>query len=723
MTLRIRPEKGLFILGASIMMVIVFAMVFWDTLNITKISGSYYQRITRDKDLIADILPPPQFIIEPYLIMYQMLDETDKAKLEQLTAETRELRDKYEARHEFWAGTLPEGKTREELIVTSYRPAEEFFEILDKQFMPAILRGDKENAHTLIRDLLTPKYEDHRLTIENVARIAAKAIRREERESAGIVERRVILLVLLGMGIIGLALLHKWAEEQVRCASQYARSLIEASPDPLVTISPKGKITDVNEATVKVTGIRREELIGTDFSNYFTEPELAHEGYRQAFQEGSVTDYPLTIRHRNGSLTHALYNASVYKDVEGNILGVFAAARDITKRKLVEQALHESQQMLQLVLDNIPVRVFWKDLDSNFLGCNRTFAFDAGLESPEEIVGRNDFEMGWAEQTELYRSDDRLVMETGKPKLGYEEPQTTPDGGLIWLRTNKVPFRDTDGRIKGVLGTYEDITESKRMEEKLQASETRYRIVADNTHDWEYWSSPQGRILYVSPSCQRITGYTASEFEAAPDLAFRIVHPDDLAQYEAHVAETRTENATSSSLEFRIVYRDGTIKWIGHVCQPVFDESGCFLGRRGSNRDITDRKKAEKALEESSENLKFFAYSVAHDLKSPAIGIYGLTKRLSKHARDVLDEKGKTYCDQIIKVSEHIATLVEKINIYIATKEVAPLIEKINFSEIVRMIRDEFSGNSASEGSLCLPLSLKSRSMRTGFLFLESSGI
>src|SRR4029077_20504714 len=89
--------------------------------------------------------------------------------------------------------------------------------------------------------------------------------------------------------------------------SQYARSLIEASLDPLVTISPEGKITDVNEATAKVTGARREELIGTDFANYFTEPEKAREGYQRAFAKGFVTNYPLTIRHKGGQQSHVLY--------------------------------------------------------------------------------------------------------------------------------------------------------------------------------------------------------------------------------------------------------------------------------------------------------------------------------------------------------------------------------------------------------------------------------
>lgn len=134
------------------------------------------------------------------------------------------------------------------------------------------------------------------------------------------------------------------SEEQLAAASQYARSLIESSLDPLVTISADGKITDVNEATIRVTGIPRDKLIGTDFSNYFTEPEKAREGYQQVFAKGFVTDYPLTIRHRKGALTDVLYNASVYKDTQGKVIGVFAAARDVTERKRVEAELAEQRQ-------------------------------------------------------------------------------------------------------------------------------------------------------------------------------------------------------------------------------------------------------------------------------------------------------------------------------------------------------------------------------------------
>ncbi|HVS41107.1 MAG TPA: PAS domain S-box protein [Candidatus Dormibacteraeota bacterium] len=126
-------------------------------------------------------------------------------------------------------------------------------------------------------------------------------------------------------------------------ASQYARSLIEASLDPLVTISVAGKITDVNEATIRATGVPRDRLIGTDFSDYFTDPEDARRGYRRVFAEGSVTDYPLTIRHRNGAVTDVLYNASVFRDTLGEVLGVFAAARDVTAQRRAEAEIAEQR--------------------------------------------------------------------------------------------------------------------------------------------------------------------------------------------------------------------------------------------------------------------------------------------------------------------------------------------------------------------------------------------
>jgi PAS domain S-box-containing protein len=126
---------------------------------------------------------------------------------------------------------------------------------------------------------------------------------------------------------------------ETKKTSLYSRTLIEASLDPFVMMNPEGKITDVNEATIKSTGLTREKLMGTDFSTYFTEPEKARAGYEEVFLKGFITDYPLTIRHLNGKLTDVLYNASVYKDLDGKVLGIFATARDHTLAKQATQQL------------------------------------------------------------------------------------------------------------------------------------------------------------------------------------------------------------------------------------------------------------------------------------------------------------------------------------------------------------------------------------------------
>ena len=128
--------------------------------------------------------------------------------------------------------------------------------------------------------------------------------------------------------------------------SRYARSLIEASLDPLFTISPEGKITDINNASVNITEVTREKLIGTDFFEYFTEPEKAREIYKQVFAEGFVADYPLTIR--DGKLTDVLFNGSVYKDEYGKVIGVVVVARDITDHKRIEAELIEAKVQAEL---------------------------------------------------------------------------------------------------------------------------------------------------------------------------------------------------------------------------------------------------------------------------------------------------------------------------------------------------------------------------------------
>ena len=153
--------------------------------------------------------------------------------------------------------------------------------------------------------------------------------------------------------------------------------------------------------------------------------------------------------------------------------------------------LEESHRMLKTVLDAIPVRVFWKNTELEYLGCNKLFAEDAGFEDPSELIGRDDYQMGWSEQAELYRADDSAVIAENKPRFSYEEPQSTPDGRTIWLQTSKIPLQDREGRVLGILGTYEDITARKQAEEQLKvamgmalrANQAKSEFLANMSHE------------------------------------------------------------------------------------------------------------------------------------------------------------------------------------------------------------------------------------------------
>ncbi|PWU01130.1 MAG: hypothetical protein C5B51_23645, partial [Terriglobia bacterium] len=239
----------------------------------------------------------------------------------------------------------------------------------------------------------------------------------------------------------------KRSDERLRAASLYARSLIEASLDPLVTISPEGKITDVNEATVRVTGIEREKLIGTDFSDYFTEPEKAREGYQQVFSKGSVTDYPLTILNRDGRVMDVLYNASVYKDAQGDVLGVFAAARDMTALK---QASQYARSLIEASLDPL-VTI---SPEGKITDVNEATARVTGVER-ERLIG-TDFSDYFTEPAKAREGYQRVFAE------GFvtDYPLTIRhrDGQLTDVLYNASVYKDARGGVLGVFAAARDVT-------------------------------------------------------------------------------------------------------------------------------------------------------------------------------------------------------------------------------------------------------------------------
>jgi len=224
---------------------------------------------------------------------------------------------------------------------------------------------------------------------------------------------------------------------------------------------------------------------------------------------------------------------------------------------------------------------------------------------------------------------DRLLEATvGGEAQRFEWQHLKQDGREFYLVLSLTPIT-LRGQVM-VLAVGHDITERKRVEQALAESEERFRTVADFTLSWEYWQGPENEILYMSPSCEAVTGYSRAEFSATPDLIAIVIHPGDRERFAAHRHDMN--HMEDGRLEFRIVRRDGAICWIEHICHPVCDQEGHYKGRRVSNRDITERKLAEaekSALEiqyqhlQKAESLGRMAGAIAHHFNNMMAAVMG----------------------------------------------------------------------------------------------------
>ncbi|MFT3847388.1 MAG: PAS domain S-box protein [Propionivibrio sp.] len=257
----------------------------------------------------------------------------------------------------------------------------------------------------------------------------------------------------------------KQMEQLTNASLQYSRSLIEASLDPLVTISADGKITDVNRATELVTGIDRDRLINSDFADYFTDPEEARAGYQLVFSKGYVTDYPLAIRHVSGKITDVLYNASVYVDPNGKVNGVFAAARDITERKRVIEELREQKEFFHLIAENIGDFIAVLDLDGHRIYNSPSYMQLFG--SKRDLRGTDSFAEIHPDDRERVRNAFRETVKTGRGRQ-LEYRMVLGDGSTRIMESRGSVIRDQEGKISRVVVVSHDITERKHMENQVR---------------------------------------------------------------------------------------------------------------------------------------------------------------------------------------------------------------------------------------------------------------
>jgi len=318
--------------------------------------------------------------------------------------------------------------------------------------------------------------------------------------------------------------------------------------------------------------------------------------------------------------------------------------REAIRRQEAEEALGKSEERFRRIAEAITDYIYTVSIQNgrpvetiHGLGCVGVTGYMA-----------EDFRKKTHLWIEMVHEEDRKRVEeqaaqilSGVKVPALEHRIIRKDGAIRWVRNTPVLNYDVQGKLLSYDALIQDITERKQAEEALRASEERFRMVADFAYDWEYWVDPDGNYVYVSPSCERITGFGVTDFFKDSTLLEMITHPRDQQMILRHVQE-ELESHEPLHLDFRIITASGQERWISHYCQPVYSADRC-LGRRASNRDITLRRQAEEALRESEEKFRLIFENALNAIfwASPETG---LITNCNKAAESLL-EKGR---DEIV---------------------------------------------------------------------------
>lgn len=494
---------------------------------------------------------------------------------------------------------------------------------------------------------------------------------------------------------------HQQTEQALRDKSQTLRATLDATLDTIIMLELDGTIVTINPTGAARFGKNSQELIGHCFYELLP-PKLAIQRQKE-IEQVIKTNNAVFIEVE---ITELWFECNIYPvcNEPGSVVGIVIFGRDITQRKQTEKELRHQQEFLRLVIDNVPQLIFWKNINSVYLGSNQRFAQMVGLDTPEHIIGKTDFDLPWKpEQTEKFRADEQRVMSNDTAEYHLIETAVQANGQEVWADTSKVPLHDTAGNVIGILGSFEDITERKLAELELQGSKAaleqanselnRFKTTLDMTLDCVFILDSQTlKFVYVNQGAINHLGYTAeelfqmtpadinaeltteklSESTAAlrsgslPYLTIETIHRHkngELIPAEVFVQYIKVPeqfNSTHSEFPFFDSKADKNLVYQG---SPTGRSRSCFIA---IVRDITERKKTEEKLKLAKEVAEVanrakstFLANMSHELRTPLNGILGYTQILKRD--NTLDKEQQEGIDIIHRSGEYLLTLINDI--------------------------------------------------------------
>ncbi|MCX7173250.1 MAG: PAS domain S-box protein [Proteobacteria bacterium] len=466
-------------------------------------------------------------------------------------------------------------------------------------------------------------------------------------------------------------------------AQQVSRALIENSPDIIARYDSDCRRTYVNSIYLEVAGIPEQELLASSPLQLSPLPaasaailqDMLRRVLDSGFAEAVDVEWP-----KADKIVH-WYNIFAFPehDREGRVVGAMTVSRDITARKQMENALRqreaqltESQRLAQIGSwdwDAANDRIWWSD------EYYRIYGFDPQQPPPNYEEHKNAYT---PESAERLDAAVQGTMDTGEPyEVDLELARPTP--GTQWIVARGEAKRDAGGKIWGLRGTAQNITERKRAEAALREGDKRYKQLLDSVTDYIYTVRVEDARpvdTLHGPGCLAVMGYTPEEFAADTGLWYRMIHEADRAAVMAQASSILAGNAVAP-LEHRILHRDGTWRWVRNTCVPRYDPQRRLIAYDGLIADITERKRVEEEvlklnqelerrvdertteLEAANKELEAFAYSVSHDLRAPLRHIDGFVDLLRERMATALDEESRRYMATITKAARRMAVLID----------------------------------------------------------------
>lgn len=416
----------------------------------------------------------------------------------------------------------------------------------------------------------------------------------------------------------------------------------------------------VNELYEKSFGIPREKIIGSHIRDVMGETNYQYAlKYINRVKSGESCTYENTFNFASGQKwVHVNYSPVFNSD--NKVIGMALVSYDITDFKQAQ----EKPLFINKAIDSTSDAIGISDAMGHHYYQNKAYTDLFGYTTAEEVEAAGGISNVTKDPEVAKEKLD--IIRSGIPWSGELE-MVTKSGHVFPAFERADIIRDYAGKIIGLIGIITDITERKRMEQKMKESEIKYKTIADFTYDLEYWLSNEDEFTYISPSCKRITGYTTQDFINNRNLFRQIIHKDDLSLFEKHDIKV-TKNLIADEIDIRIITRQGEVRWLNHVCQPVFDGDGNYIGKRGSSHDITGRKNTEKLIRELNKELSDlniqkdrFISILGHDLRSPFQALLGYSDLLKANIRKFDINEIEDYINIINKSLQDTYNLLEDI--------------------------------------------------------------